>query len=159
MSWGGFFRALTGETQPGMWMGASLITAAVFLVVWRYGSTEYAIAAATIVCLIVVPHSHPQDWVAMLPVAAMLLASAANAFMRGLTGGLLLAVLLGANDWPAAYENMQADGEAVFWVTPAAFALLVQLAFASVIESRGRSSINPEDRLVYRPSPQVVREA
>ena len=158
LSWGGFFRALTGETEPGMWLGASLVTLGVFLVAWRYGSIERAIAAATIVCLIVVPHSHSQDWVVMLPVAAILLTSTAGVHARLITGVLLVAVYLGANDWPSAQANMLANGEAVFWVTPAAFALLVQLACASVIESRSRSSMNPKDRLVYGASSPVVRE-
>ena len=159
LSWVGFFRGLTGEVEPGMWLGASLVTIGVFLVAWRYGRIEYAISSATVVCLIVVPHSHPQDWVTMLPVAAMLLAATTSIRARMATVVLLLAVYAGANDWPSAHADLLADGEAVFWATLAAFALLVQLALSSFIESRNTSRRTADDRLVYVPPPPSSRKA
>jgi hypothetical protein len=145
LSWAGFFRALTGEPQPALWALASLLTLAVFYLVWRYGRLEAVLAGAVVVCLIVVPHSHPQDWLLIVPAAAILLSTHWSAVPYAGISGLLVAIFAAANDWQSAQRRMDANGEAIFWVTLAAFALLVWLALVALHETR-RATELPESR-------------
>jgi uncharacterized membrane protein len=136
LSWAGFFRALTGEPQPVLWLLASILTLGVFWLVWRYGRLEAAIAGAVVVCLIVIPHSHPQDWLLIVPAAAILLSASWSALPYAGISGLLVATFVAANGWQSAQRRMDATGEAIFWVTVAAFALLVWLALVALYEAR-----------------------
>jgi hypothetical protein len=127
LSWSGFFRALTGESQPELWFGASAATIGCFLLILRRGNTEMLFAGAVLTMLLVVPHSHPQDWVLIAPVAAILLAKSPWRIAElGIAAGLL-AIFLGANDWLAAQRRMDETGSSVYWITVAGFGLLAWL--------------------------------
>jgi hypothetical protein len=149
LSWAGFFRALTGEAQPVLWLVASVVTLLVFGLLWRFGRAEASIAGGVVVCLIVVPHSHPQDWLLVVPAAAILLSVRWGLVAHTGIASVLLATFLAANDWQSAQAQMDATGEAVFWVTLTAFALLVWLAAVSVFEARHASALpSPAHRVL-----------
>jgi hypothetical protein len=133
LSWSGFFRALTGETRPDLWFLASVLTVSVLVVLIWAGGTELAIAGSVLSVLIVVPHSHPQEWVLIAPVAAILLTLDWRPAARIGVAAMLLGIFLAVNDWPAAQRRMDANGEAVFWATLAAFALLVLLTALALL--------------------------
>lgn len=94
----------------------------------------------------------------MMPIAAILLSAASSAVSRACLSALLMCVYVGANDWTSAHDSLLTNNEAVIWVTPAAFALLVYITLVSVIEARSKSSVTPENRSVYVPSASVARE-
>jgi hypothetical protein len=124
LSWAGFFRAFTGETQPVLWLGASLLTLTLFAVVFLRADEGTAMAAAVLTVLMVIPHSHPQDWVLLLPAAAILLSRQVEALPAVALGLCLLSTFWAANQWPDAQAAMDRDGRSVYWITLAAFALL-----------------------------------
>ena len=133
LSWAGFFRALLGEPHPELWLAASIVTMLVFLVLWWRAGTAVAISGSVLAGLIVVPHSHPQDWVLVAPAAAILLQTtrAWHPAERLTVAFSLLALYTGTNDWQAAQHRMEDNGSAIFWSTFVAFALLCYLALIS----------------------------
>jgi hypothetical protein len=91
--------------------------------------------------LIVVPHSHPQDWLLVVPAAAILLSVSWTTVARAGVASLLLATFVATNNWQAAQRQMDATGEAIFWVTLTAFGLLVWLTLEALYEARRESGL------------------
>jgi len=129
MGWAGFVHAITGQPQAWLWLPPSLLTLALFAAVWLRGSGPgVTLAAAILAGLLAVPHSLPQDWMLVVPVAAILLSLRWTPLgFAGICAGLL-GILAGANDWLEAQRAVDEQGSAVLWVTLAAFALLLWLA-------------------------------
>jgi hypothetical protein len=128
LSWTGFFRALTGEPQPQLWFLASAATLAAFAVIWRWGDRDTTFCAAIIVALLVIPHSHPQDWTLVAPVAAILLSKPSTTAERAGIGAVVMAIFIGANEWTEARWRIDYEGTAIYWVTIAGFSLVLWLA-------------------------------
>ncbi|MPZ48483.1 MAG: DUF2029 domain-containing protein [Dehalococcoidia bacterium] len=141
LRWTGFFRALAGEPRPELWLIASIGTVALFALVWWRSGQGMTMAAGVVTTLLVVPHSHPQDWVLLLPAAAILLSlDWGRIGLAGVSIGLL-AIFVGANQWPEAQRAMDRDGSAVYWVTLAAAGLLVWLAGLELAKGRLPQSV------------------
>ncbi len=73
LSWSGFLRALTGSPQPLLWGLMGLITLGTFILICLSGDSRTSAAAAILTTLLVVPHSHPQDWVVIAVAGAIAL--------------------------------------------------------------------------------------
>jgi hypothetical protein len=140
LSWTGFFRALTGEPQTLAWLLASAATVAAYAVLWLRGDDGLALAGGVLTTLLIVPHTHPQDWVLVAPVAAILLARTQSPVALAGTAVGLLAIFAAANDWPREQASMSREGQAVYWVTLAAFGLLVWLAAVELVRFRQKAS-------------------
>jgi hypothetical protein len=161
LSWTGFFRAYTGQPQPQLWLFASLATGVAYLVIWlRAANSGLVLAASVLTALLVIPHSHPQDWILLAPVAAILLSLEWRPVpLAGIAAGLM-AVWLGANDWRSAQMEMDATGTATYWVTLAAAALLGWLAALTVfemVEAKWRSV--RQNLTLHRPVERQSQEA
>jgi Glycosyltransferase family 87 len=128
LSWSGFFRALTGEPQPLLWLVASIATVAVYARVWLRSGSAVTLAAAVPTFLLIVPHSHPQDWTLMATAAALLLSLRWSPLALSGIALLLFGLLLGANDWIHATRAVERGETQVYWVSLAAAGLLLWLA-------------------------------
>ena len=80
LSWPGFFRGLGGEPTPSATILMSAVTLLLFLGVRRRGNRDLRLSASVLTGLLVVPHSHPQDWITLAVVAALLIRDARNGF-------------------------------------------------------------------------------
>jgi hypothetical protein len=152
-SWSGFFRAFTGNSQPVLWVLASMATIVLFAVVWWRSSAAIALAASLPAALLIVPHSHPQDWVLLFASAAILLSLNWRPVpLLGIIVGLL-AIFVGANDWEDA-RRVAAEGHfVVFWVTLGGFCLLAWLAAMALLGPERTMVTGPEEQ---RRLPRIV---
>ena len=135
LSWSGFLRGLTGEAQTSSAIVMSILTLAVFAIVWRRGGVERMALAAPLTLLLVVPHSHPQDWIMLAPGAVFLLRGQQGAPLV-FSAALLLGVVIGLHNW----AGLERSDQAFYWPTLMGFLLLVWLAVLSRIEARPRDS-------------------
>lgn len=127
-SWSGFFRALTGEPQPMLWLIASVATLGLYARVWLRAGSAVTLAAAVPTFLLIVPHSHAQDWTLMIVAAAVLLSLRWSPLAIAGIGAALLGVLIGANEWIHQARSVIAGETQIFWVSLAGFGLLAWLA-------------------------------
>jgi hypothetical protein len=147
LSWSGFWRALTGEPQPALWLIASVATLAVYARIWLKAGAAVSLAAAVPVFLLIVPHSHPQDWTLMVTAAAVLLSLRWSPLALAGIGALLFALLLGANQWIHETRAVEDGATRVYWVSLAAAALIAWLAVLTFVGP---------DRDVIKAEPEVV---
>jgi hypothetical protein len=145
LSWSGFFRALTGEPQPLLWLIASIATVVVYARVWLRSGSAVTLAAAVPTFLLIVPHSHPQDWTLMATAAALLLSLRWSPIALIGIALLLFGLLLGANDWIYATRAVEQGETRVYWVSLAAAALLLWLAALTWMRSDS-NMMRREDR-------------
>jgi Glycosyltransferase family 87 len=145
LSWSGFFRALTGEPQPLLWLIASIATFAVYARVWMCSGSAVTLAAAVPTFLLIVPHSHPQDWTLLATAGAILLSLRWSPIALGGIVVLLFGVLIGANNWIHAARLVEQEETAVYWVSLAGAGLLLWLAALTWV--RGDAEVmSMEDR-------------
>jgi hypothetical protein len=140
LSWSGFFRALTGEPQPSLWIVASAATLLCFLlIVWR-ARAEVALAGGTLTALLVIPHSNLLDWVLLVPVSAILLSLNWDRTQRVILVLFISLLYLASNLWLPEFSAVREGGRAVYGVTLAAFGLLAWLVAVTYVDafSRGR---------------------
>jgi hypothetical protein len=135
LSWSGFWRALTGESQPLLWLLTSIATLAVYARIWLTAGAAVSLAAAVPTFLLIIPHSHPQDWTLMATSAALLLSLRWSPLGLAGTAALLLGVLIGANEWIHATRAVEDGASRVYWVSLAAAGLLVWLAALTLVGS------------------------
>jgi len=128
LSWSGFWRALTGEPRPLLWLLASVGTLGVYARIWLKAGAAVSLAAAVPTFLLIIPHSHPQDWTLMATSAAILLSLHFSPIVMLGTGALLLGVFVGANEWIHAARALEDGDTSVYWVSLAAAGLLLWLA-------------------------------
>jgi hypothetical protein len=145
LSWPGFFRALLGEPQPALWLVASALTLTCFLALWRRGGPEVCLAGGTLTALLVIPHSHPQDWVLLFTVAAILLSLHWEAPARYLLWGGLAVLYLAGSVYTEAYWDILDGDRTVYWLTPAAFGFLALLTALTLMSRRPASEIPDDD--------------
>jgi hypothetical protein len=137
LSWPGFWSALIGDpVSRGVIVVMQVISfVPLVLVVWK-GPREFLPLAGSLATLIIVSHSHPQDWFLLVPGAAFLLSRRAPLAMMATSAGLLFLVYLGTNTWGDAQLVARTGGRAFFLATPAAFLLLAWLAALPFLEAR-----------------------
>ena len=123
LSWSGFVRAYSGDAMPHAWLALSFVTFALFAFVWLSGNRDHLPLAAMITTLLVVPHSHPQDWLLLVPAACFLL-RAQSGLRLILSGAILAGLLLALNDW----SGLDGRETAIYWPTLAGFTTLLWLA-------------------------------
>ena len=150
LSWSGFWRALLGEPQPALWLIASVATLAVYGLIWLRAGAAVSLAAAVPVFLLIIPHSHPQDWTLMATSAAVLLSLRWSTVALAGIGALLLGVLIGANEWIHATRAVIEGETQVYWVSLAAAGLLVWLLALTFVG---------QDRDVIRNEPEKAAAA
>jgi hypothetical protein len=143
LSWSGFLRALTGSPQPLLWALLAAVTLVAFLFILANGDVRLSSAAAIIATLLVVPHSHPQDWVVVAVAAAIALSRDAPVASHLGTCACLLAVYLAGNDWPNESYAVSVGQHAAYWITPAAAALLFWFGVQPAFEARLASLDSP----------------
>ncbi|HXH23509.1 MAG TPA: glycosyltransferase family 87 protein [Dehalococcoidia bacterium] len=136
LSWSGFMRAITGSPQPALSLAAAGLTLAVFAHALLKGDLELGMAAAILSTLLVVPHSHPQDWVVVFVAVAVALSRSAPTVSRVTVWACFLAVYFAANDWPNASATVAAGHTAAYWVTLAGFGLLLLVSALPYVEAR-----------------------
>jgi hypothetical protein len=144
LSWPGFFRTLTGEPQPALWLLASALTIVCFLALWRLGTAELGLAGGTLVALLVIPHSHPQDWVLLFTIAAILLSLDWEAPARYVLWGGLAVLYFAGTVYVEAYWELLDGEKVIYWLTPAAFGFLALLT-ALTLARRGPASAISDD--------------
>jgi hypothetical protein len=147
LSWSGFWRALTGEPQPVLWLIASIATLAVYARIWLRAGAAVSLAAAVPVFLLIIPHSHPQDWTLMATSAAVLLSLRWSPLALAGIGVLLLGLLIGANEWINATRAVEDGATRVYWVSLAAAGLLLWL---------GALTFMPQDRDLIHREPETA---
>jgi hypothetical protein len=135
LSWSGFWRALTGEPQPLLWLLASIATLGVYARIWVKAGAAVSLAAAIPVFLLIIPHSHPQDWTLMATAAALLLSLRWSPLALAGIGALLLGVLIGANQWIHETRAVEDGATRVYWVSLAAAGLVLWLAVLTFVGS------------------------
>lgn len=128
LSWSGFFQAWRGEPQPVLWLIASIATLGLYGRIWLRSNTAVTLAAAVPTFLLIVPHSHPQDWTLMVVSAALLLSLRWSPLALAGIAFTLLAVLAGADEWRGAVNEVGRGETQFYWVSLAAFSLLAWLA-------------------------------
>jgi hypothetical protein len=134
LSWSGFFVSLTGESQPVAWLLACLATIVLFAAVWWRAEATLGLVAAVLAALLVVPHSHFQDWILMAPVAAILLDHRWKPLhFRGVAAGLF-AIFFGLVVWPGVFLWFDIEGPLPLVVTLSAFGLLLWLAGVTYVK-------------------------
>jgi hypothetical protein len=69
----------------------------------------------------VMPHSHPQDWIMLAPAVAILMRSQTSLASSVVAAALLVGMHAGMDDWSRRGEALKV----VYWPTLVAFALLV----------------------------------
>jgi hypothetical protein len=131
LSWSGFFRALDRVPDPLGWLIMSTITLALFAFISRRGDRELLPLGAALVVLLVVPHSHPQDWILLAPGAAYLLRRRFSPTHLAITVALLVFIYLGLENW----AGLSRRDQTVYWPTLAGFSMLAWLAVLSVLPS------------------------
>jgi alpha-1,2-mannosyltransferase/arabinofuranan 3-O-arabinosyltransferase len=127
LSWSGFFRGLASEPMPLAWLFMSALTLALFVHLLRRGDFSLLPLAAGLTTLLVIPHSHPQDWILLAPGAAFLLRRQDSGRVKAVAVVLLLVIYSGLADW----AGMDTRHEVVYWPAPAAFLLLGWLCVLS----------------------------
>jgi hypothetical protein len=126
LSWPGFFRGITGEPSSFGWLAMSALSLALVGLVLRFGRRSALPLASTLALLLVLPHSHPQDWVLIVPAAAIALRDESNALRLAITALLLVILHRALQEW----SGLAVRDQAVYWPTLAAFALLTLLVLA-----------------------------
>jgi hypothetical protein len=135
LSWVGFYFTLTGgPINPVLLAGLDVITLALFLWIVREGDLSLLPIAGATVSLLVVPHSHHQDWFLLVPGAAFLLGRQTRPVFGVVSAALLLAIFIGVNTWDHAARAAAGGGHGVFVSVIAGFALLVWLAALPLLE-------------------------
>lgn len=150
LSWPGFLLALTGSVQPLMAGVLSMVTLVILLLIFRVGDTHLVWAATIFAALIAIPHSHSQEWVMVVPAAVFLLTRPeTRPVINGVTLALLGTIHLGVFSWVYAHRAVEAGGQALYFVTPAAFLMIVWCAaipFAeSMLKERSARSMDLKD--------------
>jgi hypothetical protein len=123
ISWSGFFRGLTSGPVPIAWLVMSALTLVLFILLLRYGDFELLPLGAALAMLLVVPHSHPQDWILLAPGAAFLLRRRDSATQRRCCSRAAGRHPLGPRRLGGA--DQQQD---IYWPAPLAFLLLAGYA-------------------------------
>ncbi len=135
MSWHGFLSALTGHPIPWLAIVLSAVTLVPYVLIWRSGQPGLMPAAIVITTVLVIPHSHPQDWMMLAPAAAFILRESVRSrrplLMTAVPAAWLLAIYTGLNDWAGLRDSERV----IYWATPLAFGLLWTLVFWRRIES------------------------
>jgi Glycosyltransferase family 87 len=131
LNWSTFLTAVTGSSQPLATTMASLLTLAVFLVVWRRGDRHLTWAAAIFATAIATPHVSPQDWVITIAAAAILLSRPMSSSSMAVTFALLLVAYLGVNLLTFSQTRPYSQ-----LAVPASFALIVWCAALPYVEER-----------------------
>jgi hypothetical protein len=134
LSWPGFLVGLTGSVQPFASVALTSISVGLFLLVLRQGDRYLTWSASILCALLILPHSHPQDWMLTVPAAAILLARPTSASLRNVTIGLLIAGYVAANTWVVASGVVYDGGRALYAVTPVTALLLAWLAVITLLE-------------------------
>ena len=130
LSWPGFLRGLTGEARPQEALIMSALTVVFALLVYRRGwRGDFAPLASTLAMVIVVPHSHPQDWIMLAPAAALFLRSQSGLTLA-ISTALLISIYAGLDVW----STDRGDGE-TYWPTLFAFGLLVWTYMLSELQA------------------------
>jgi hypothetical protein len=143
LSWSGFVRALTGQPQPLLWGLMALVTLAVFLFVCVNGDSRLSTSASIIATLLVIPHSHPQDWVVIAVAGAIALGRKAPFVSHLVTAACLLAIYFAANDWPRESLEVSLGHRTAYWITPASALLLAWFGLVPLVESRIAAAAAP----------------
>jgi hypothetical protein len=155
LSWSGFFRGLTGEPRPLPAFTMCGLTLALFaLTRWKDSGASLPLAGG-LTLLLLGPHSHPQDWIMLVPAAAVLVREQRSAPDIAVTALLLIAINLGLDNW----SHLRDRRDVVYWPTVFGFALLVWLAcrallleYGARLEPRLRFRLRRLARL-YHPQP------
>ena len=121
LSWPGFFRGLSTDAQPLLALMMITITLVLFLAVRRRADASLLPIAGVATMLIVIPHSHPQDWILLAPGAALLLRSQTSPYEILVSAVLLLGLHFGMEHWTGLLNR----AFVFYWPTLAAFCLLV----------------------------------
>ena len=129
LSWSGFFRGLTRDAQPAPALAMMALTAALFVMVRRRGDWSLIPLAGALTLLLVVPHSHPQDWVMLAPGAAIMLRSQRATEGLTVTTLLLIGICLGLDHW----SELRDRAFVTYWPTLAGFSLLIWVFFVSEV--------------------------
>ena len=129
LSWSGFFRGLTGDAQVGAGLVMVALTLLYYAAVRLRGDAAHLPLAAAATFLLVVPHSHPQDWIILVPGAAILLRSQTRPLEIGVTVLLLLGVALGLENWSGLRDRR----DVIYWPTLFGFGLLVWLCVLAML--------------------------
>lgn len=135
LSWSGFFRAVTGSPQPVLWGLLAAVTLGAFALVCLGREPRLVMAAAIFTTVLVIPHSHPQDWVVLATAAALVFSRPMTTWVLLGTAAIFLAIHTAGNDWVAEIGRVQ-TGRAVYWITPASTALVLWLGLVPFIEGR-----------------------
>lgn len=145
LSWPGFFRGITGEARVEAGLLMSALTVLYYLMVRRRGNADLLPAAGAAALLLVIPHSHPQDWIMLLPGAAILLHSQRNPVHIAVSSFLLLGIYLGLENWSSLADRRGV----IYWPTLMAFCLLVWLYLLSELPflRSARGSRAPQERV------------
>jgi hypothetical protein len=93
--------------------------------------------------LLVVPHSHPQDWVMLAPAAAIMLRSQTSTAGIAVTTLLLIGASLGMDHW----SQLRDRAYVIYWPTLAGFSLLVWVYFVSEARYALARGASYDDRL------------
>jgi glycosyl transferase family 87 len=129
LSWSGFFRGLAGEPRPLPAFTMCGLTLALFAVIrWKDRGGSLPLAGG-LTLLLLGPHSHPQDWIMLVPAAAVLVREQRSATDIAVTALLLIAINLGLDNW----SHLRDRRDVVYWPTVFGFALLVWLACRAML--------------------------
>ena len=140
INWWGFFGALAGSPQPAAAMLASVLTIGVLVSVIARGDRCLAWSAAIFSTLIVLPHTHGQEWVMAIPAAALLLRRPMTPLLTRVSVGLLVVAFVAMAVQPLA-QGAARDGErAVYLIVPAALLLTSWCAIVPMLERRSTQS-------------------
>ncbi len=120
LSWSGFLRAMTGQPQPVLWGVMAAVTLLTFVYLCLNGDHKLTAAGSIVATLLVIPHSHPQDWVVIAVVGAIALSRNAPLLSNLGTSVCLLAIYFAANDWPRESYEVSIGHHTVYWITLAA---------------------------------------
>ena len=141
LSWPGFIRGLTGEARPTDALIMSVLTVGFAALVYKRGwRSDYAPLALTLAMLLAVPHSHPQDWIMLAPVAALFLRSQSGRTLA-ISATLMLGIYAGLYIW----SGQDRGNGATYWPTLFAFGLLVWTYALS--ELRARTAESADERI------------
>ncbi|MGE0056677.1 MAG: glycosyltransferase 87 family protein [Dehalococcoidia bacterium] len=123
LSWSGFFRGLTAEARVTSALLMSGLTLVYYLAIrWR-GRQELLPLAGAATFVLVVPHSHPQDWIMLVPGMAFLLRSLDRPLELAVTAVLFAGISAGLDNW----SNLVDRRYVIYWPTLVGFMLLTWL--------------------------------
>jgi hypothetical protein len=141
LSWPGFLRGLMGEARPVEALLMSGLSLTFFALIFRRGArSDLLPLACGLTAVLVIPHSHPQDWIVLAPGLAFLLRRRYGLELA-VSSALILGLFLGLHEWAGLRDRQKA----VYWPTLAAFGLLVWLFVLSELAPRRFGDMTPND--------------